>query len=109
MPNDHAQRRQRQIMEELAQLGYCLPGSLVARTSRCGNSGCRCHTDPDRKHGPYPSWTRKVGSKTVTRTLSPAQLERYQPWLDNNRRLRQLVSELHTLAIEVASRAEGWD
>ena len=108
MPSDHTQRRQRQIMEEIAQLGFCLPGSLVARTSRCGNSSCRCHTDPERKHGPYPSWTRKVGSKTVTRTLSPAQLERYRPWFDNNRRLHQLIRELETLTIDVANRAEGW-
>lgn len=108
MSSDHTQRRQRQIMEEIAQLGFCLPGSLVARTSRCGNPRCRCHTDPDRKHGPYPSWTRKVGSKTVTRTLSPAQLERYRPWFDNNRRLRQLVNELEALATEAANQAEGW-
>ena len=108
MPNDHTERH-RQIIEEIAHLGFCLPGSLVARTSRCGNPSCRCHKDPDHKHGPYPSWTRKVGSKTVTRTLSPAQLERYQPWFDNNRRLRQLVSELQALTIETVSRAEGWD
>jgi len=107
MSNDPTQRH-RQIIEEIAQLGFCLPGSLVARTSRCGKPTCACHTDPGRKHGPYPSWTRKVGPKTVTRNLSPAQLERYRLWFDNNRRLRQLVSELEALAIEVANRAEGW-
>ena len=95
-------------MEEIAQLGFCLPGSLVARTSRCGNPNCHCHTDPERRHGPYLSWTRKVGAKTVTRTLRPEQLERYQPWFDNTRRLRQLISELEALSIQAADEAEGW-
>jgi len=41
--------------------------------------------------------TRKVDGKTVTKLLTPEQLARYQPWLDNARRLRELVSELETL------------
>ena len=96
-------------MAEIAELGFCLPGSLVARTSRCGTPSCRCHTDPDRLHGPYLSWTRKVGGKTVTRNLSAAQAERYQPWFNNAKRLRELTNELETLAIQAAATAEGWD
>ena len=53
--------RQRQITAEIAQLGPCLPGNLVERTTRCGSLRCRCHNDPARRHGPYPSWIRKVG------------------------------------------------
>jgi hypothetical protein len=109
MTSQQEKRRQRQIMAEIAELGFCLPGSLVARSSRCGNPNCRCHIDPDRVHGPYPSWTRKVGGKTVTRNLSAAQAERYQPWFDNAKRLRQLVSELEALSSHVAAEAEGWD
>jgi hypothetical protein len=109
MPSQQEQRRQRQVMAEIAEIGFCLPGSLVARTSRCGNPNCRCHADPERLHGPYPSWTRKVGGKTVTRNLSAAQAERYQPWFDNAKRLRQLVNELEALSSSVAAKAEGWD
>lgn len=109
MPSRQEHQRQHQIMAEMAQLGFCLPGSLVARTSRCGNARCRCHTDPDRLHGPYLSWTRKVNGKTVTRNLSAAQAERYQPWFDNARRLRQLINELEALSSHVAAKAEGWD
>jgi hypothetical protein len=56
-----AELRQRQIADEIAGLGLCLPGSLVERTTRCGSPRCRCHTDPSYLHGPYPSWIRKVG------------------------------------------------
>ena len=104
----NAERRQRQIAEEIAALGPCLPGSLVERTTRCGSPRCRCHSDPAQLHGPYPSWIRKVGSRTVTRTLSQAQLERYRPLFDNTRRLRELISELETLSAQAVEQAEGW-
>ena len=100
--------RQRQIAGEIAQLGLCLPGSLVERTTRCGSTRCRCHTDPSHRHGPYPSWIRKAGTRTITRTLSPAQLERYRPLFDNAKRLRELISELETLSAQAVEHAEGW-
>ena len=90
------------------RLGPCLPGSLVERTTRCGSPRCRCHTDPGHLHGPYPSWIRKVGTRTVTRTLSPAQLERYRPLFDNTRRLRELITELETVSAQPVEQAEGW-
>lgn len=100
--------RQRQIADEIAGLGLCLPGSLVERTTRCGSARCRCHTDPSYLHGPYPSWIRKAGTRTITRTLSPAQLERYRPLFDNTKRLRELIGELETLSAEAVEHAEGW-
>ena len=93
---------------EIAALGPCLPGSLVERTTRCGSPRCRCHSDPAHLHGPYPSWIRKVGSRTVTRTLSQAQLERYRPLFDNTRRLRELITELEALSAQAVEQAEGW-
>ncbi len=100
--------RQRQIADEIAALGPCLPGSLVERTTRCGSPRCRCHSDPGHLHGPYPTWIRKVGTKTVTRTLSPAQLERYRPLFANTRRLRELITELEQLSAQAVEQAEGW-
>ena len=100
--------RQRQIADEIAGLGLCLPGSLVERMTRCGSARCRCRTDPGHLHGPYPSWIRKAGAKTITRALSPAQLERYRPLFDNTKRLRELISELQTLSADALEQAEGW-
>jgi hypothetical protein len=109
MPNEQSTQRQRRITAEMAGLGFCLPGSLVARTSRCGNPSCHCHTDPGKLHGPYLSWTRKVNGKTVTRNLTESQAERYRPWFDNARRLRKLIKELEELSAGIAAKAEGWD
>src|SRR5580700_7065308 len=78
------------------------------RRCHCGSARCRCHSDPSRLHGPCPTWIRKAGARTVTRTLSPAQLERYRPLFDNTKRLRELISELETLSAEAVEHAEGW-
>lgn len=94
------ERRRVRISAEIAALGLPLPGSLVERRTRCGNRGCRCHADPPQLHGPYLTWTRKVDNKTVTRTLNPEQAERLRPLIDNARRLRELVAELETLALD---------
>jgi Family of unknown function (DUF6788) len=104
----NAERRQRQIAGEIAKLGLFLPGSLGERTTRCGSPRCRCHSDPSQLHGPYPTWIRNVGAKTVTRTLSPSQLERYRLLFDNTKRLRELTGELEALSAQVVEQAEGW-
>lgn len=103
-----AQRRARKrLAAALAELDFVLPGSIVMRHMRCGKTGCRCKADPPELHGPYISWTRKVAGKTVTRLLSPEQLERYQPGFDNARRLRELIAELEALSLQAAEQAEG--
>lgn len=109
MASQQARSRKRQILAEIARLDFCLPGSLVERTTRCGTPTCRCNSDPERRHGPYPSWVRKVGAKSVTRTLSAEQTERYRAWFDNTRRLRQLVNEIEALSVQAINEAEGWD
>lgn len=97
-----AQRRRDTLTAEIAALGWALPGSLTERFTRCGNPTCRCRADPPHLHGPYPTWTRKVANKTVTRTLTAEQAERYRPWFDNARRLRELLTELETLSLQAA-------
>ncbi len=107
--DDHDEREVARICAEIGALGRCLPGSISARLLRCGNPKCRCRdAEVDRRHGPYRYWTRKVGGKTASRLLSAEQARRYQPWLDNDRRLRALTRELEALAIRAAERAEGW-
>jgi hypothetical protein len=89
---------------ELAQAGFILPGTLTERMTRCGYPRCRCHADPPQLHGPYHQWTRKINGKTVTRILTDDQLADYQPWFDNQRRLRALITELETLSQEIADK-----
>jgi len=82
-------------------VGFVLPGSLTERHLTCTHAGCHCHDDPPQLHGPYWYWTRKVNAKTVSRVLSPDQVEEYRPWMDNQRRLRVLVRELEQLGVQI--------
>jgi hypothetical protein len=102
------QRRLQELIGELATLGFCLPGSVAEREIRCPNPGCHCHANPPQLHGPYIAWTRKANQKTITRNLTPQQAARYRSWFENNRRLRQLTSELQALSLKAAAEAEGW-
>jgi hypothetical protein len=108
-PSAQHDTRQHQLTAALAALGYCLPGTLTERYTRCSSPGCRCRTaDPPALHGPYHSWTRKIAGKTVTRTLTPKQAERYAPWFAHARKLRALTAELEAHALQIASHSEGW-
>ena len=87
--------------EIAAAAGPALPGTLTVRAYACGKPGCRCHADPPRLHGPYAEWTRKIGGKTTTRRLTPAELAEYQPLFDNAKKLRALLAELQDLTLEI--------
>jgi hypothetical protein len=92
---------QRAARDRIAAAGFALPGTLTVRAYACGKPACRCHADPPRLHGPYAEWTRKIGGKTVTRRLTPAELAEYQPPFDNAKKLRALLSELQDLTLEI--------
>ena len=92
----------------LAQAGFILPGTLTERMTRCGYANCRCRADPPQLHGPYHQWTRRINGKTVTRILTDDQLADYQPWLDNQRRLHALITELETLSQQIADQDPRW-
>lgn len=107
-PSPQQRRAQQRLARQLADIGFALPGTISLRQMRCGKRRCRCKADTPQLHGPYIQWTRTVDGKTVTKLLTPEQLERYQPWLDNARKLRDLVSQLEALSIDAIRHAEGW-
>jgi len=107
--DDQHEQQAARIHAQIAALGPCLPGTISTRLLRCGNPRCRCRDpDTDQRHGPYRYWTRKIAGKTASKLLNPEQAERYQPWLDNDKRLHALTHELEALAIRTAAHAEGW-
>lgn len=108
-----AQRKELgRIAEELAALarsGPILPGTIAERLTRCGRANCACHADPPRRHGPYFHWTRKVANKTVGRWLSREQAEDYRRWVQNDRRLRELVGRLESIGLETVDADPRWE
>lgn len=104
MKLEPAQRTQaRQIATELARLarsGDVLPGTITERHTRCGKPTCACHNDPPRLHGPYRHWTRKIANKTIGRYLTQHQAQQAQRWIDNDRRIRELLTQLEQIGIQ---------
>ena len=88
------------LAQALAQIDGLLPGSVVVRLMRCGKRNCACRADPPTLHGPYTQWTRTVQGKTVTKLLTEEQLDRYQPWFDNARTLRDLAAKLEIVSLQ---------
>ncbi len=95
------------LAEALAEIDGVLPGSVITRHMRCGKQRCACKADPPTLHGPYLQWTRTVNGKTVTRYLTPEQLNSYQPWFDNSRRLKDLIAKLELASLHAIEQAEN--
>src|ERR1700722_19135501 len=93
----------------IARTGMVLPGPITDRPPRGGRRNCGCHADPPRLHGPYWQWTRKVAAQTIGRWLSDRQHRDYQPWIDNDRRLHELLSRLETLGAEALEADPRWE
>ncbi len=92
----------------IAATGMVLPGSITQRATRCGHRNCACRADPPRLHGPYWQWTRKIAARTICRWLSPDQQHDYQAWIDNDRRLRDLLARLEALGAAALEADPRW-
>ena len=86
------------LKAELQTLGFVGQGSVHTRRITCGRATCRCHDDPDARHGPYHYWTRKARGKTVGLKLTEDELVLYREWIENNRKLERLVKEMRHLS-----------
>ena len=81
-------------LRKLAAQRPVLGGSLVRIAKHCGRPGCHCQSG--EKH---VGWylTRPVNGKTQT-TYVPQELRpEVQGWIQEHRRLKQLVSEISEL------------
>jgi hypothetical protein len=92
--------RYRALAAELAEIGFIARGSVVAATTTCSSKGCRCHTDPARRHGPYWQWSRSSGGVSRTRRLSVAEAQLYLAWIANRRRAEAILDELEELSTQ---------
>jgi len=97
---DDYERRYRELLADVAQVGFIRSGSLAPRYNYCGKPNCRCHADPPHPHGPYYQWTAKLNGKTVNRRLSPREAELYTQWIANDRRLHALIEEMRAVAAQ---------
>jgi len=96
-PDRHAQRFQ-ELKRGLDQLEYFCKGTVLKRMMKCGKAGCACHSDPDKRHGPYFELTYKANGKTVNVKLAPEAAPLYKAASLQYRRLKTLLSRLEKLS-----------
>jgi len=84
-------------------LGPLRPGSLSRQYHVCRKAGCRCQ-DPDkpRRHGPYYHLDYVHHGKKTTRFIRQAQLAQVRAHLASYKKLRRLMDQWITLALEQA-------
>jgi hypothetical protein len=74
-----------------------LAASLVTIAKHCGRPGCHCLTGGAKHPGHY--LTCKIGGKTRTSYVPQDLLAHVQSWIDNHRRLKQLLHDIHLLTL----------
>ena len=111
MAHDEAMRRYEEqydaLKAKLQAVGFIGQGSVQTRRIACGSPTCRCHHDPDARHGPYHYWTRKACGKTVGLKLTADELGLYREWIKNNRELERLVKEMRRISSRVLALITG--
>ena len=98
LPRKTAAQRFLEIRPELQRLELFCKGTVLARTMKCGQPRCPCHTDPNKRHGPYWEWTYKAAAKTVNVRLSPAAGPLYKAASQQYRKLKSLLNRLEKLS-----------
>ncbi len=92
------ERRYRELAAQLADLGMISTGSLTRRYTRCTSPGCKCRADPPQPPGPKGPWPRNIHRQTGTRRHTPAEAKLYPRWIANDRRMRRIIDQMHTIA-----------
>ena len=83
--------RVRALAERLAQPRPMRRGSLSERYVKCSKAGCACSQDPQARHGPYYSLTRKVGGQTRSQWVPVDQAERIRDQIAAGREFREQI------------------
>ena len=96
------ERVHRELAGQIAELGFMHEGTVARQRLTCGKSSCVCHSDPQRRHGPYFYWTAKVKGRTVSRLLTKEEVDLYEEWIRNRRRFRAIQRKMLALAKKAA-------
>ena len=99
MSNKDSERYEK-LKHAMCEIGPILRGTIMRRFMRCGKQQCRCRATPPMLHGPYYQWTRKIGGKTVNRTLRHPEAERVQDWIKNGKKLDRIIARMEKVCLK---------
>jgi hypothetical protein len=84
------------LRREIAAIDFLCSGTLATHTMMCGKPTCRCHTDPDARHGPYHIWGHMHDGKLVQRSVSAEQANTLRQAIANYRKVKKLLRAWET-------------
>jgi hypothetical protein len=84
-------------LEKLATTTPVLAATLVPIAKHCGRAGCHCQRGGPKHTGHYV--TCKIDGKTRTTYVPRDLIPDVRSWIDNHRRLKQLLHEVHLLSL----------
>lgn len=93
---DQVTQRIERVRQRLAEIDFVCSGTLATRKMACGKPTCRCHTDPEARHGPYNQWGHMKGGKLVHRYVSDEQAVALRQAIINFRELKKLLRTWET-------------
>jgi hypothetical protein len=96
------ERAYRALATDLAHTGFLYQGTVLRQRLTCGRDACACHTNPRRRHGPYPYWSSKAKGRTVSRLLTAEEADLYEEWMLNRRALQATLRKMYALSKKVA-------
>ena len=98
-------QRRLTLLRQLPPLHALVRGSLIERYKRCGKPGCRCAEGPG--HGPkfYLSVSRS-GERPLMEYVPAADYGEVARWLENYRRVREILEEVCEINLELLRRRE---
>jgi len=82
--------------------GPIMDGSISTAKSQCGNSNCRCKTNPKNLHGMYYRWTGFIDGKRTTKTISKEIAKECVSRIEKYRLLQEKIRKLLDQAIKEA-------
>lgn len=104
-PSSALRRRRKRLLRQFPALDQVLRGSLIERYKRCGKPGCKCAQG--RGHGPkYYLSVSHSGSRPEMDYVPQGGYEHAAHYVNNYRRIRELLDELCAINRELLRRRE---
>ncbi len=81
------------VRQLIAEIDIACPGTLLKRFNTCGKPNCRCARNPNARHGPYFTWSRRERGRLVQSIVSPWQAKQLKRAIKNHRKVLDLLAE----------------
>jgi len=99
------EKKREKPLHRILTLAPWMEGTLVTTTRRCGKKNCACHRDGPKHPVVYVTW--KEGGKTVSLYVPKGLETEVRVWVENYKRLKDLIREVSNIQRQIVRLREG--